>query len=127
MAKEVTLNGQRLTCVDSLPIGVYLDLAEGFRQNYTVACAVFLKAIVIKEDQERLREIMYDAENVCPWDEITGEASRVLPEYSNRPTERPSESAIGSEPTGGSSRVVSFSQGTVVETPSLNSGLSAES
>jgi len=115
MTKSIELNGVSLACIDALPPGIYLDLVEGFKGNIVVASIKFLQGVVIPEDRAKLDAVLYNTENVCPWPELSDVATKVLQEYSGRPTERPSDSPTGSESTGQTTRVVSFSRGTVEE------------
>jgi hypothetical protein len=121
MAKELNIAGQSFECIDVLPAGILFDLIEAGEKpgaRSIVALGKFLRLVVVDEDKERLEELLYDTKSPVPLTAISEGVGALIPEYTNRPTVRPSESADGSEPTGAISKVVSFSQGTVTETPS---------
>jgi hypothetical protein len=130
--KVMVLRGEEIHCIGALPPGLLFDFAELQSDDnpMRVAAAIgrFLKALVIPEDQERYRRLLYDTENILDYNELTEAAGELLRSYTARPTERPSESPDGSPPTGELTRHVSFSRGTVEVAPASSlDGLSPES
>lgn len=131
------LSGQEMRCIDALPPGLLFDVAEVANTDErnpndvlrTMATiGRFLKSIVIPEDRPIYDRIVYDTRDVIGIDVLSEEAGRLIQEYAGRPTSRPSASPDGSRQTEPSSRVVSFSRGTVEEEPpSGTDGASSES
>ena len=78
----------------------------------------FVLAVLDPDQHGAFRDAMHslddDPEAADRLNEAIGE---LMVSYTNRPTERPSASPSGAEPTGRSSRVVSLSRGTVKAEP----------
>lgn len=110
--KSLNLRGEELRCIDVIPPGLLFDLADMTNEQDTMRVMSligrFLNAIVVPEDLQRYRAILYDTQNVLGITELSDEAGRLITEYAGRPTVRPSESPAGSDTTGQPSRVVSL-------------------
>lgn len=121
MPKTLTLRGETLECIDALPPGNLFELAEMTTTDDVMKTmhliGRFLEAVVVEKDAKRYRALVYDKVNVVDLDELSEECGRLIREYAGRPTSRLSDSPPGSSPTGETSRVVSFSRGTVEEAP----------
>jgi hypothetical protein len=119
--KLLRLRGEEIRCIDALPPGLLFDLAEMTTETDTMrtmaAIGKFLRAVIVPEDQDKYRQLVYDPVNVLAITELSEACGDLIREYAGRPTLRPSESADGSPPTGDISRVVSFSRGTVETVP----------
>lgn len=111
------LRDQELECIEALPPGLLFDLSDIAGSNNMSRTLMmygrFFRTVVAKKDHERLDAILYDTENVITFNELSEAIGELVEEYTNRPTERPSSSPTGADATGGPSRVVSLSPGTV--------------
>lgn len=135
--KSIEIKGQTFRCIPALPPGLLMDIAEVTNTDERNPADVmrtiatigrFLKAAIVPEDRGRYDAIVYDTRTILEIDELAEIAGGLIRQYAGRPTVRPSESPIGSDPTGGVSRVVSFSRGTVEEVaPSSTDGPSSDS
>jgi hypothetical protein len=115
--KQLVLGGTALRCIERLPMGMIFDLAEamesGIEMQAIAAMSRMLKTVVIKEDLVRLDEVLHRVDDAIGFDALNTAIGDLMVQYSGRPLERPSRSARGRKATGGTSRVVSLSKGTV--------------
>lgn len=132
--KTLTLRGEELGCIDVMPPGLLFDLSDidfetkdpqAAMRNMS-ALGKWLREIVLDEEQERFRQILYDKKNPISMDDLSDAATKLLMEYAGRPTERPSNSPAGGEASGQPSRVVSLQRATV-ETVDPSSKVGASS
>lgn len=87
-----------------------------------------LTTLVVDEDQERLRALLYDRVDPPTFPEIEAFVVEAIAGYAGRPTERPSSSPSGAEPTETRSTDDSPSPGTArVVSMSPKGGISAAS
>lgn len=109
------LAGREMRLVSELPAGVILEMADASVRQETMAqmAAMYrlLRTVVIDEDQKLLDEALHDRSLTV--DLFTQQFEALIEAYTDRPTERPSGSPDGADPTGPSSKVVSFARGTV--------------
>lgn len=122
--KTIDIKGRTLRCIPKCPPSAFFALAEAERSGDGSASLLsyrdFLYTVVVDEDQETLRDLLADRVDPPTFEELNEAIGGAMLEYAGRPTQRPSRSSRGPEPTGGTSKVVSLSQGTVevVETSS---------
>lgn len=125
------LGEHEFRCIERPPLGLMFDLAEAEMQGDSaalVALRKFVRVVVEDDEQERLEELFNNRRATLSIEDLNAGISALMEDYSGRPTERPSRSSSGPEPTGASSRVVSLSRGTVrVEETSSQDGQSAAS
>lgn len=133
--KTLTLRGEELGCIDVMPPGLLFDLSDidfdskdpQVAMRNMSALGRWLREIVLDEEQEHFRQILYDKKNPITMDDLSDAATKLLMEYAGRPTERPSNSPAGGEASGAlPSRVVSLQRGTV-ETVDPSSKVGASS
>lgn len=135
--KTIEIRGETFRCIDALPPGLLMDIAEVTNTDERNPADVmrtiatigrFLKAAIVPEDRGRYDAIVYDTRTILGIDDLAEIAGGLIRQYAGRPTVRPSESPDGLEPTGQISRVVSFSPATEpAADPSLTAGASSES
>lgn len=113
MPKYLTLKGQKLECNETMPVGLFFDLAEGMDGDDMIkAVAVMsrtIKAIVAEKDRKALQEILHRTSDPLSFDELNEALGNVIPEYTKRPTAPASSSQAGPSVPGGTSRRVSLS------------------
>jgi hypothetical protein len=106
----IELRGKRLRCVAKMPMGLLFDVAEGMDSGQELkaiaAMSRALRTLVVKEDHEQLREVVYDAE--FTFDELNEALGALMKRYTERPLGQPSSSPTGPSATGGTPRVVSL-------------------
>lgn len=111
--------GRELRCIESMPPGVIFDLADAVTDGGVMAQVAAIRkllyACVVDEDLEQLKAILYDRQNVVPFEDLNAAVGELISDYTGRPSQRPSDSQAGGEPTPPPSRVVSLSRGTVKE------------
>jgi len=132
--KTLRLGGRDLRCIDKLPLGLLFDLAEAMSSGTentmraVAAMSTVVKTVVVKEDLASLSEVLHDTTNVVDITELNEAIGNLMVQYAERPTVKPSVSLNGRERTGGSSKVVSLSRGTVrVDEASPTDGASVAS
>jgi hypothetical protein len=116
MGKTIVLSGKTLRCVEALPLGMYLDIAEAEGSTEPVqqvaALNKIVRAMVVPDDHTKLRRILYDTEKVITIEDLSEAIGTAMVQYSARPLGPSARSAAGPKPTGGTSRVVSLSVAT---------------
>lgn len=117
-ARVLKLGGRELRCIPRIPLGLVFELAESMESGSEMKAVAqmgrMLKAIVIKEDQTLLSEVLNDAsEKAVSFTELNNAIGDLMVHYSNRPLGQRSPSFTGSVPSGGTRKVVSLSRATV--------------
>jgi hypothetical protein len=125
--KVLKLGGRDLRCIPRIPLGQVFALAtameSGSEMTAVAQMSIFVKRIVLKEDQSILNEVLDDdTETGVSFNDLNEAIGDLMVQYSNRPLGQPSSSQRGSEPTGGMRKVVSFSRGTVRTEPTSSEG-----
>lgn len=117
--KVLNLGGKTMRCIDRLPMGMIFDLAEamqsGVEMQAIAAMSKMLKTVVVEEDLALLSEVLHDVKDPVGFEELNNAIGAMMVQYSKRPLGQPSPSSRGSEPTGGTRKVVSLQRGTVKE------------
>lgn len=120
-AVTFTLDDVEFTCTTELAGVALLDLAAAASEEIATVRGVaalqqFLRAALADEAEwRRFREHLI-SHRTSP--QVLFEImSEIMPKVIGHPTGRPSASADGPSPTGPTSKVVSFSRGTVEEVP----------
>lgn len=121
----------RCIATKSLPPGPVFELAAAMKSGDDMAALAvmwrFIETVVVKDEHAKLRDMLYDTENVITFDQLNVAIGTLMKEYAQRPTPRPSSSAPGRSTRPGTSRVVSLSRGTVRDEPSSTGGNSVAS
>ena len=114
-AKVLRLKEQEFRCIPQCPPGVLFDLAdaEDGGTSSLKAFRDFMFTLVEDDEHERLNALLRDRRDPPSFADLEQAIGELVKAYSGRPTERPSRSPTGVEATGGPSRVVSLSRGTV--------------
>lgn len=120
-AVTFTLDDVEFTCTHELAGIALLDLAAAASEDVATVRGVaalrqFLRA-ALKDEREWLRFQEHTLKHNTSPLVLFEIMSEVMPKVIGHPTGRPSASADGPSPTGPTSRVVSFSRGTVEEVP----------
>ena len=120
MTHALTIRGERFAAQDTLPAWALMKLAKsqgsGDAMQQVAGVHDFLMAVLAVTERERFERFMEGCSDIT-FDELETAVGSLMQAYTTRPTERPSPSPAGPTPTGGPSRVVSLSRGTVREVP----------
>jgi hypothetical protein len=117
MTKTITLGDETFNCIETMPMGYVFDLAEAMASGDIMAAVAgmsrTIRTLVVKEEQTRLAEVLHRIENPVGFDELNEALGTAVTQYTQRPLGQPATSPSGRSSTGGVSKVVSFSRGTV--------------
>lgn len=117
-------------CIDKLGTWQLMDLAEASQSSelFTVLAGYrrFLRSVLEPKERSRFERFMNDYTG--GEDDLDNAIGELIKAYTGRPTERPSSSQDGPQPTGGTSRVVSLKPATAEkDATSATGGRSAAS
>ena len=120
MSHALTVRGERFAAQETLPAWALMKLAKsqgsGDAMQQVAGLHDFLMAILAVEERDRFERFMEQHADAT-FDELETAVGALMQAYTTRPTGRPSASPAGPTPSGGPSRVVSLSRGTVREVP----------
>ncbi len=120
MSHALTVRDERFAAQETLPAWALMKLAKsqgsGDAMQQVAGLHDFLMAVLVVNERDRFERFMEQHADVT-FDELETAVGALMQAYTTRPTERPSPSPAGPTPSGGSSRVVSLSRGTVREEP----------
>ena len=120
MSHVLTVRDERFAAQETLPAWALMKLAKsqgsGDAMQQVAGLHDFLMAVLALNERERFERFMEQHADVS-FDELETAVGALMQAYTTRPTERPSPSPAGPTPSGGPSRVVSLSRGTVQEVP----------
>lgn len=118
MSHALTVRDERFAAQETLPAWALMKLAKsqgsGDAMQQVAGLHDFLMAVLAPTERDRFERFMEQHSDVT-FDELETAVGALMQAYTTRPTERPSPSPAGPTPSGGSSRVVSLSRGTVRE------------
>jgi len=118
MTHALTVRGERFAAQETLPAWALMKLAKsqgsGDAMQQVAGLHDFLMAVLAASERDRFEQFM-EAHSDVTFEELETAVGALMRAYTTRPTERPSRSPAGPTPSGGSSRVVSLSRGTVRE------------
>ncbi|MCC6238105.1 MAG: hypothetical protein IT299_11115 [Dehalococcoidia bacterium] len=118
MTHALNIRDERFTAQETLPAWALMKLAKsqgsGDAMQQVAGLHDFLMAILAASERNRFERFMETRPDVT-FEELETAVGALMQAYTTRPTERPSRSPAGPMPSGGSSRVVSLSRGTVRE------------
>lgn len=125
------LGGQEFACREQLPPWQLMKVAKAMKSGdlmeQLAASHDFLVAVVQPAERARFDAYM-DTADFDEFSALDTAIGSLMQEYApDRPTGRPSSSPSGPPPTGGTSKVVSLSRGTVEMVGSSTAGRSAAS
>ena len=131
MSHALTIRDERFAAQDTLPAWALMKLAKSQGSSDAMQQVAglhdFLMAVLAVAERDRFDRFMEQHADVT-FEELETAVGALMQAYTTRPTERPSPSPAGRTPSGGSSRVVSLSRGTVQEVPpSSTAGVPAAS
>ena len=131
MSHALTIRDERFAAQDTLPAWALMKLAKSQGSSDAMQQVAglhdFLMAVLAVAERDRFDRFMEQHADVT-FEEMETAVGSLMQAYTTRPTERPSPSPAGPTPSGGSSRVVSLSRGTVQEVPpSSTAGVPAAS
>lgn len=131
MPRARTLYGVELRFRDNISPGALFDICDivddPSEMRTLATIRKFLLAALEPDSVPDFNKLIYADDGVA-LDELSTLAGQLISEYSQRPLTPPSPSATGPEPTEGTLKVVSLSQGTVkMEPMSSADGQSAAS
>ena len=120
MTHALTVRGERFAAQETLPAWALMKLAKsqgsGDAMQQVAGVHDFLMAVLATTERDRFERFMEQHADVT-FEELETAVGALMQAYTARPTERPSPSPAGPTPSGGPSRVVSLSRGTVREAP----------
>lgn len=118
MTHALTVRDERFAAQDTLPAWALMKLAKsqgsGDAMQQVAGLHDFLMAVLAVSERDRFERFMEQHSDVG-FEELETAVGALMQAYTARPTERPSRSPAGPTPSGGQSRVVSLSRGTVRE------------
>ena len=118
MSRALTVRDEQFTAQETLPAWALMKLAKsqgsGDAMQQVAGLHDFLMAVLAVSERDRFERFMEQHADVT-FEELETAVGALMLAYTTRPTERPSRSPAGPMPSGGSSRVVSLSRGTVRE------------
>lgn len=118
MTHALTVRDEHFAAQDTLPAWALMKLAKsqgsGDAMQQVAGLHDFLMAVLAVSERERFERFMEQHSDVS-FEELETAVGALMQAYTTRPTERPSPLPAGPVPTGGRSRVVSLSRGTVRE------------
>ena len=118
MSHALTVRDERFAAQETLPAWALMKLAKsqgsGDAMQQVAGLHDFLMAVLAVNERDRFERFMEQHADVS-FDELETAVGALMQAYTTRPTERPSPSPAGPTPSGGPSRVVSLSRGTVHE------------
>lgn len=113
-----TLGGETFTCLDSAPIGIFVDAIDDIERGWSNRAYMnFVLGVVVEADEERLRSVFRRKPVAATGDtpampaidpgDVDDVFQALVDAYTGRPTVRPSDSSDGSPTTGATSNGVS--------------------
>lgn len=118
MTHALVVRGEQFAAQESLPAWALMKLAKsqgsGDAMQQVAGLHDFLMAVLVVTERDRFERFMEGHADVT-FEELETAVGALMQAYTTRPTGRPSASPAGPTPTGGRSRVVSLSRGTVRE------------
>lgn len=126
MEKSITLGGKSLPCIDELPAGLLLDLAEATEiggMRVVSEYRKFIYAAVRAEYRQQLDDILHSIEKILSLDDLNEAVGGLMVQYIGRPTSPRSPSQPGSTGIEATSRDVSSLRDTREEVTFSEPGL----
>ena len=107
MSKILYFAGEEFRCIDKMPASVMLDFAGASTESTGMMWRGIIDTLLEADEPERFWALVYRKNDPPEWEEFEAAMARLIQEYTDRPTERPSRSPSGVESTGGESRAAS--------------------
>jgi hypothetical protein len=122
------LKGQKLRCIEQMPAGWLLDMADASERGGMQVLASYRRFIygaVLPEETERLDALLHDTENPVSIDDLNEALGNLMVAYNERPLAPASLSPAGGNLSEPMQRVVSLTPDMRREAPSTGEAVAS--